>query len=38
MRLDDYFDLDVRIDRDKVVVLYLSVRNVTERENPATSR
>ena len=41
MRLDDYFALDVRIDRsftvrDKLVVLYLGVQNVTGRDNPTT--
>lgn len=41
MRLDDYFALDVRIDRtftvqDKDLLLYLGVQNVTGRENPTT--
>ncbi|MDE0166305.1 MAG: TonB-dependent receptor [Bryobacterales bacterium] len=41
MRLDDYFALDVRVDRtftvrDKDLVLYLGVQNVTGRENPTT--
>ena len=41
MRLDDFFALDVRIDRtftvrDKDLLLYLGVQNVTGRENPTT--
>ena len=41
MRLDDFFALDVRIDRtftvrDKDLLIYLGVQNVTGRENPTT--